>query len=139
MLCAQKIIGLAAARGVNDISNLKLQKLVYYSQAWHLALFGTVLFPDPIEAWVHGPVIRGVFTKYKYGNLEPARFDLAADSHLVDVFDAYGNFAGSQLERMTHSEKPWIEARAGLAADAPSKNVIRVDTMREFYGALSCA
>ena len=46
------------------ITNLKLQKLVYYAQAWHLALFDEPLFDDPIEAWVHGPVVSSLYSKF---------------------------------------------------------------------------
>lgn len=136
MTCAQKMLDLAKARCLGDMSNLKLQKLVYYSQAWHLGLYETILFPEPIEAWVHGPVVRSVFTKYKYGSFEPLPCDAIEDAHLFEVIEAYGSFSGSQLERMTHRETPWIEARAGIAPDAPSTNIISVDTMRQFYGDL---
>ena len=137
LLCAKKIAGLAQSAGI-PLTNLKLQKLVYYCQAWHLALRGGELFPDNIEAWVHGPVVRGVFAYYKQcnGAIEPIQCD-AADAHLQEVFQAYGSFDGLQLERMTHSELPWMEARAGLAPDAPSRNIISVATMRDFYRKLN--
>ena len=51
------------------ITNLKLQKLLYYAQAWHLAHFGSPLFSDDIEAWQYGPVIKSIYQKYsKFGN-----------------------------------------------------------------------
>lgn len=57
----------------DSISNLKLQKLVYYAQAWHLAITGQPLFADRIEAWVHGPVVPGLYNKYKFFGWEPIR------------------------------------------------------------------
>ena len=51
------------------ISNLKLQKLVYYAQGFSLAFFGEALFSEPIEAWMHGPVVPALYRKYShYGN-----------------------------------------------------------------------
>ena len=47
------------------ISNLKLQKLLYYAQAWHLAIYDTRLFPERFQAWVHGPVIPEIYHRYK--------------------------------------------------------------------------
>jgi len=57
----------------DSISNLKLQKLVYYAQAWHLAITGEPLFTDRIEAWVHGPVVPSLYSKYKVFGWEPIR------------------------------------------------------------------
>jgi len=42
------------------ITNKKLQKLLYYSQAWYLVFNKKPLFKDKIEAWVHGPAIRTI-------------------------------------------------------------------------------
>jgi uncharacterized phage-associated protein len=131
------------ARGISDLSNLKLQKLLYYSQAWHLALEDSPLFSDALEAWVHGPVVPRVFGEYKHNRWSPIAepIGLPSDlppvlSHLDRVLDAYGNFSAVELERLTHSEKPWIEARAGLAPDVSSRNEISKDTMKEFYSKL---
>jgi len=52
------------------------------------------------------------------------------------VLDAYGDFTPTQLERLTHQEAPWIEARAGLAPDEPSRNAISMKSMKEFYSSL---
>lgn len=57
----------------DSISNLKLQKLVYYAQAWHLAITGEPLFADRIEAWPHGPVAPSLYGKYKVFGWEPIR------------------------------------------------------------------
>ena len=53
---------IAFSHSVGDpISNLKLQKLLYYAQAWYLALHNEPLFPESIEAWVHGPAVPPVY------------------------------------------------------------------------------
>ena len=121
------------------ITNLKLQKLLYYSQAWYLVLAEEPLFAESIEAWVHGPVVASVFGEYKHFRWSEINEDGTAssipdiDGHLRAVWEAYGNFSASELERLTHQETPWLEARKGLAPDEPSRNIISLKTMREFY------
>lgn len=126
----------------DPISNLKLQKLLYYAQAWHLALYGEALFNDPIEAWVHGPVVPSIFRQYKEYRWAPIS-PVSAESipnkilgHLKEVWRVYGKFPAGKLERLTHSEGPWKEARAALPIDAPSHNVIPVNTIKAYYSSL---
>ena len=123
-----------------EVSNLKLQKLLYYSEAWSLALTNGSLFPEAIEAWVHGPVVNSVFHLYKdyrWAPISEAKTAATTDedvlSHICSVLDAYGKFPAFQLERLTHSEKPWIDARNGLQPDVPSRQPISRETMRTFY------
>lgn len=124
------------------ISNLKLQKLLYYSQAWNLALQGKPLFEEDIEAWVHGPVEPGTYVRFKQSgfkpiNLKVARtFDAALESHVKNVMEIYGGMSGFDLERQTHSEPPWQDARKGLAPDESSHNVISKQSMRAYYKSL---
>ena len=140
---AAAIIERSRERGIADVSNLKLQKLLYYAQAWNLVFTGAPLFPEICEAWVHGPVVARVFGDYKSNRWSaistpigtPAR-DAEIVSHIDDVLNAYGDLTPVQLERLTHQEAPWIEARAGLAPDEPSRNAISMKSMREFYSSL---
>jgi uncharacterized phage-associated protein len=125
-----------------EITNLKLQKLVYYAQAWHLALYGKPLFRDRIEAWIHGPVVPPVFWSFrKYGwkaisgSVHCHALSDHTQAHLKEVVRAYGKFDGPTLERMTHQEAPWRDARKGLAPDEPSNRVITNEAMKKYYGA----
>jgi uncharacterized phage-associated protein len=124
------------------ISNLKLQKLLYYAQGWHLGIKGVPLFPERLEAWVHGPVQPSMFQEYKtfgWMTIEKPTDHIslipAAEKHIRDVLKVYGKYSGDQLERLSHSEKPWLDARAGLSPDTPSKNVITPESMRDFFAA----
>ena len=127
--------------GRSGISNLKLQKLLYYGQAWHLAIYGEPLFRDRIEAWVHGPVLPPVFGAFKHNGWRPI-FSAAGSAvlpdrfkpHLKEVLDAYGGFTATELERMTHQEGPWREARGGIPNHRPSRAIITHDAMKRFYG-----
>jgi uncharacterized phage-associated protein len=99
----------------DEITNLKLQKLLYYAQGYHLALFGTPLFPDEVKAWDHGPVIRSVYDEYKQFDRQPiAATDPAPDlpDTAVEILDSvirsYGQFTAGKLRDMTHLERPWL-------------------------------
>ncbi len=123
----------------NPVSNLKLQKLLYYSQAWNLALFKQPLFNEEIEGWVHGPVVPEVFRTYRDNKwaLIPRIVDVVVPgdvrSHLEEVWRVYGGLNAYDLERLTHSEDPWKNARAGIAPDVSSHIVITKNSMRDYY------
>lgn len=124
------------------ISNLKLQKLVYYAQAWYLALYGKPLFQEDFQSWIHGPVIPDLYHKYKnFGwrpiieDVHPPRISEEVLEFLSEVVEEYFSCEAYELERMTHVEKPWNQARHGLPPDAPSSDVIEKEWMKEYYQA----
>lgn len=137
--------------GVNDvaaallnltgpITTMKLQKLVFYSQAWHLAFTGSPLFPETIQAWARGPVVpelhRQHRRQYEVSNWpsgQPERLD-DTERHTVRwVVDKYGGFSAEALSRMTHQEVPWIVARGLVGEGEKSSAPIAHDQMRAFY------
>jgi uncharacterized phage-associated protein len=96
------------------ISNLKLQKLLYYAQGFHLAVFDAPLFADPIKAWKHGPVVPSVYHHFKpHGELGlPRPTTVKAPSREVrslldEVYKVYGQFSAWKLRNLTHVEPPW--------------------------------
>ena len=125
------------------ISNKKLQKLLYYAQAWSLVIRKNKLFNDKIEAWVHGPAIRNVYIEYKKFGFNPIEKKLDLNNieavpqdikkFLDEIWRVYGKKDAGYLEMLTHSEKPWQEAREGLQGSENSKNLISVKSMRDFY------
>ena len=124
----------------DPITNLKLQKLLYYAQAWYLALHDKPLFDDQIEAWVRGPVVPNVWRKYKDYKWSPiatepgvVRLPDEVMAHLDEIMKVYGTLPAFHLERLTHQEAPWQHARGGRAADEPSNEIISLDDMRDFY------
>ena len=141
---AKYILYAANQRGI-QMTNLKLQKLLYYCQAWHLAITESELFPERIEAWVHGPVVPPVFRmfkEYRWNNLplpsEEPEIEYGEPScpirdHVAEVLDAYAHLSGYQLEALTHHESPWLSARNGIAPDAPSTARITNESMKEYY------
>lgn len=127
-----------------SMSTMKLQKLVYYSQAWNLVWEERPLFDSPIEAWANGPVIRVLYNCHRSRfTAEPDMFPgdssrLTADEkETIDVvLHAYGEFSGQQLSDLSHSERPWQEAREGVSPGESSTNEVSRDVMQEYYSAL---
>jgi uncharacterized phage-associated protein len=136
------------------MSHLKLQKVLYYIQALHLAYFGHQIIEDEFEAWLHGPVSRVVFNRIKDLSVLHAEimFEesewqsgqtpaiilesiLTSDQkELVDeVIDKYGILTASQLENLSHSESPWLNARKGYGVADRCNVVIPKTEIQEFY------
>lgn len=119
--------------GADCISNLKLQKLLYYAQGSYLGITGNVLFDDPIVAWKHGPVVESIYHRYKqYGYLGiPANeislpeFDPETESILESVYNTFGQFSAWKLRDKTHEETPWRETE--------QSNVISVDSIKKYF------
>lgn len=124
----------------DSITHLKLQKLVYYAEAWNLALNKESLFGEDFEAWAHGPVIPGLYHVYKEYGFEALpmcdcedNIDSETEKILLEVKRVYGELSAKKLETLTHSEKPWQEARNGIPPEASCTNIISKTTMEEFY------
>jgi len=98
------------------ISNLKLQKLLYYAQGTFLAVTDEPLFDEPIIAWMHGPVVESIYHKYKEfgsnGIIFVESFDFEAfnkqeEALLEEVYEEFGQYSAWKLRNMTHEEDPW--------------------------------
>lgn len=126
------------------LSAMKLQKLLYYSQAWHLVWMDKELFSEEIQAWANGPVIPELYKLHR-GNfrIEPGFFsgDISRiSSQSKEVIDRvlafYSNKDAQWLSDLTHMEKPWRAARDGLADGELGSNVISTEVIAEYYGSL---
>lgn len=132
---------IARAHEVGEpISNLKLQKLVYYAQAWHLALKNRPLIEADFEAWVHGPVNPSLYRRFRANAWKPIADEVPRPAlpddvrkHLEEVWQVYGGLSALDLERMTHAEEPWKIARGDLPPDALCDNEISPESMKAFY------
>lgn len=122
------------------LTNLKLQKLLYYADAWNLALYDEPLFTENFKAWVHGPVLTSQYHRFKDYRWQPiaeeiekpeVSDDLAA--HLDEIVDVFGCETAVALELMTHQEKPWLEARGDLPTTEPSSAPVSKETTKQFY------
>ena len=124
-----------------EMTAMKLEKLVYYAQAWALVWDEEPLFAEKIEAWANGPVVpllyqmhKGFF-KVSVKNIRGKISNLSANKKdtINKVLEGYGKFSAQQLIDLTHTEDPWIKARANVPAGAPCKNEITLDSMADYY------
>jgi uncharacterized phage-associated protein len=143
------IIFRSKTEGNSDLSALKHQKLLYYTQAWYLAFNGVPIFEEDFQAWIHGPVNREIYEMYKENkylysemNLDDIKDPNVTESltddikmHIDTILESYAKFSATQLEIMTHQEDPWIEARKGFAPNQRCENVIKNETMQKYYAA----
>ncbi len=122
-------------------TTMKLQKIVYYSQAYSLVSRNRPLFTERIEAWVNGPVVPELFDLHRgkfvisdgfFGN---AAASMPSDDRAVvdHVVARLGGFSGAELSSLSHSEAPWADARKGLAPTDRCASVISLESMRSYY------
>lgn len=125
---------IANDEGAEYISNLKLQKLLYYAQGSFLAVTEKPLFDDSIVAWQHGPVVESVYHAYKSNGANGIAFEEDFDFSaftgeenelLTEVYDTFGQYSAWKLRNMTHSESPWIETR--------QNDIISQEKIREYF------
>lgn len=123
----------------------KLQKLVYYGQAWSTVWDDRLLFPEKVEAWANGPVVRELYDRhrglFKIGPQtlpegDSRRLDEEARATIDNVFQYYAPHSGQWLSDLTHMERPWKEARAGLDASDRGRVEITPQAMKEYYESL---
>lgn len=130
---------------VKQCTTMKLQKLLYYCQAWYLVWNERPLFRENIEAWANGPVIRELYNYHKglftitesmmnLGN--PNRLSKEQMEDVDSVLKAYAPRSSQWLIEQTHLEKPWQEARKGLSPNERGHVVITHAAMAEYYSSL---
>lgn len=124
----------AADEGAEYISNLKLQKLLYYAQGCFLAVTDRPLFSDSIVAWQHGPVVESVYHQYKCNgangipfedDFDFSKFTDEENDLLVEVYDTFGQYSAWKLRNMTHEEIPW--------SSTPQNSEIPQSVIKQFF------
>lgn len=128
-----------------EITTMKLQKLTYYCQAWSLAWDDKPLFDEDFEAWANGPVCPELFNKHRGQfvvgkNFLPEYLDYDFTDNEIETMDVVLNDLKDKspqwLSDLTHSERPWKDARKGYAPGEPCSEVISKEDMRQYYGGL---
>ena len=119
----------------SDMTNLKLNKMLFFAQGVHLARTGTPLFDDPIEAWRYGPVVPDIYYKYNICKNNPIGatganvdgvFENEEQDTLLDVLREYGKYSAGHLVNKTHeSSSPW--------SNTPPNDRISLETMRNYF------
>ena len=131
---------------LEEVTPLMLQKLLYFIQGVSYALNGKPMFSENCQAWVHGPVypeVYEMFRDFKYNPIEDARFaifdgnkdELTEDERIVVdlVVNTFGEYGGKVLERITHSEKPWKNARKGYGENIPSNELLSMESIKSYF------
>lgn len=130
-------------RECGTMTTMKLQKLVYYSQAWHLAWTENPLFNEPIEAWKDGPVCPDLYHLHK-GNFKISALRKGNPHNLSEdevesisiVLSHYGEKGPQWLSDMTHMEDPWKNARRGVKDGEACNAIITHQSMCEYYASI---
>lgn len=139
---ARYLILLASAESEPEfLSQMRLQKLLYYVQGWSLASRQSPMFSGRLEAWVHGPATYNVYRAFRAYDKRPIPHSEGSEAPLhknerafiASIWEHYKAFSASELRRMTHSEPPWLKARGDLPADQPSRVEITVDSMMSWF------
>lgn len=131
---------------LEEVTPLMLQKLLYFIQGIYSALYGRPIFEEDCRAWVHGPVypeVYELFRDFKYNPLDDARFALfegttdaltEEEKSVIDlVVNTFGMYGGKVLERITHNETPWKEAREGYGGSIPSNELLPKERIMKYY------
>ena len=128
-----------------SMSAMKLQKLIYYSQAWSLVWDDQPLFQNRIEAWANGPVVRELYDVHR-GKFQVNHEDFSPYSKqeltpeqketVNAVLEAYGSKSAQWLSDQTHSESPWQDSRNDLSDTERGSREITLESMAEYYGSL---
>lgn len=129
---------------LTEITPFALQKLLYYAQGFNKIFNGTFLFKNDCQAWAHGPVYSEIYHKYKNFGYNPIDLAVSYDESelnisnnekevLDTVIRNFGCYSGKILERMTHSEHPWLATRNGLSDDTPSNKIIEKELISNYF------
>jgi uncharacterized phage-associated protein len=139
------ILKVKAEDSFASLINLKLQKLLYYIQAWSYGINDKPLFRGEFQAWIHGPVNKTIYdrfntTKYLYSEINLSdvmnnNVTLADnDAEFVEfILENYLKYSGAELEKLSHSELPWKSTRGSLEVNERCEKVISSELMKEYY------
>jgi uncharacterized phage-associated protein len=128
-----------------EMTTVKLQKLIYYCQAWSLVWDEEPLFDEQIQAWANGPVVPALFNIHRgqfninTSDLPIGNSDVLSENQketVDNVLRHYGDKSAQWLVDLTHLEEPWREARGGCGCGEACGNEITQGAMMEYYSGL---
>jgi len=118
-----------------SITNLKMQKLLYYAQAWYLVNHSKPLFKDDIKAWKYGPIIEEAYHHFKRFRYSPISFlnsekienkiPAKEKIYLDEFYKTFIRFSASDLTQASHNDDPWKNTKQG--------ETISIGSMMIFY------
>ena len=119
------------------ISNLKLQKLLYFVQARFFIEYGQPCFDDRIEAWSFGPVVVNVYHTYKiYGSLDITKLqggvvgNISSEHQAIinEELESYSYTPVYEMVDITHHQTPWVYAKRNQF-----NNEITHESIKQFF------
>jgi len=116
-----------------DMDQMKMHKMMYFSQRESLMLTGNPLFEDLFEAWKFGPVLKSVRKEYKHSHMFDSVSETLykAEKELVkSVFERYDSFDAWDLSSLSHEEFSWKQARQGLAPNENGSMKMSIEAMK---------
>lgn len=128
-----------------EVSAMKLQKLMFYAQAWSLVWEEEPLFQDDFQAWANGPVLAGLYQRHRgmfkvesslFADGDSAKLTDEGRANIDKVLVFYGDKTAQWLSNLTHQENPWVHARGETAVGEASSAVIEKSAIHEYYSAL---
>jgi uncharacterized phage-associated protein len=123
--------------GDEPVTNLRLNKLLWFAQGHALARFGTPLFDDNFVAWDYGAVVPAIYQRYKYcgknpiavtdDGFDPNNFaEPEIQDFIVEIANAYNKYSTSELVKMSHEQgSPWF--------GTPHSEIIPPDKMQNWF------
>lgn len=133
------------AEYTGEVSAMKLQKLMYYAQAWNLVWDEEPLFANDFQAWANGPVLPTLYARHRgmfkidaslFSDSDRDNLTATERGNVDKVLAFYGDKTAQWLSNLTHQETPWLDARGGLPAGASSEEVIPQAAIHEYYSSL---
>ncbi|TRZ50599.1 DUF4065 domain-containing protein [bacterium] len=150
---AKTVVGAFTIKG-ELITHLKLQKILYFIQGWHLAYFNSDPFNEAPEAWIHGPVYVSAYQEYRKFGFNPITIELPEEvvleqlllelpegkndnilEFLTELLDHYGSKSAFELELITHNQDPWVNARKGCGPGDRSTKVMDLTEIHRYFKA----
>lgn len=128
-----------------DITPLALQKALYYIQGFYFAFYKSFLFSEDCQAWVHGPVYRDIYFRYRDYHFDAIEtsdgFDASVfSSGEMAIYDSVINnlccYSGKVLERFTHNELPWLTTRGNLSVSTQSDRIIDKSLIADYFSTI---
>src|SRR6056297_1400610 len=130
-------------KNLGEVTPLALQKLLYYSQGFYKTFYDEFFFAEDCEAWLHGPVYKDIYFKYRdygYNPIEDKSIELEnislteTEEELLDsIIDNFGCYSAKTLERMTHSERPWRYTRKNLKPKEKCDQIIKKELITDYF------
>lgn len=130
---------------IGEMSAMKLQKLMYYAQAWSLVWEEEPLFESDFQAWANGPVLPQLYSLHRgmfkvdsslFATADSGRLSATERTNVDKVLSFYGDKTAQWLSNLTHQESPWLNARGDLAPGASSDAIIPQSDIHEYYSSL---